>query len=227
MYFLDQSPLLKAPFAVDKLSWRIGNKTNWDSVNKRPRDPNKPVKANMLVYIDARDVQDRLDEVCGVHWSNDFKEVNGRVVCNLTLWDVTRSDGAGDTDFEAEKGGLSDAFKRAAVMFGIGRYLYNAKNFNTSVTYEENDNDFTIVEKAKEVLKPIAMQLGRPVQTYQYWLEGIDWINHPIDLKVKLPLIKKYMERENWNQGQIETIKKHIEEKKKMLKEMEENGIKK
>ncbi len=126
---------LKAPFPVEKLSWRIGNKSNWDKTNNRPRDPSKPVKANMLVYIDARDVQDRLDEVCAGLWNCDFKEVNGRIVCNLTIGKITRSDGAGDTDFEAEKGGLSDAFKRAAVMFGVGRYLYNAKNFNTWVEY--------------------------------------------------------------------------------------------
>ena len=49
---------LKAPFPVDKLSWRIGQK-NKDKT-----------KAMMLVYIDSRDVQDRLDEVCGLNWSD-------------------------------------------------------------------------------------------------------------------------------------------------------------
>ena len=68
----DLLTLLKAPFPVDSLSWRIGNKTNWDKKNKCIIDPKKPVKANMLVYIDARDVQDRLDEVCGCSWSNNF-----------------------------------------------------------------------------------------------------------------------------------------------------------
>lgn len=38
---------------------------------------------------------------------------------------VTKSDGAGDTQVEGDKGAISDAFKRAAVKFGVGRYLYD------------------------------------------------------------------------------------------------------
>ena len=38
---------------------------------------------------------------------------------------VWRSDGAGDTQFEADKGAISDSLKRAAVSFGIGRHLYD------------------------------------------------------------------------------------------------------
>jgi hypothetical protein len=49
------------------------------------------------------------------------------VYCNSGEW-VWKADGAGDTDFEAEKGALSDAFKRAAVRFGVGRYLYDLKS---------------------------------------------------------------------------------------------------
>lgn len=37
---------------------------------------------------------------------------------------VTKWDGAENTDVEAVKGGLSDSMKRAAVQWGIGRYLY-------------------------------------------------------------------------------------------------------
>ena len=208
---------LKAPFPVEKLSWRVGNKSNWDNQNKRPKDPSKPVKANMLVYIDSRDVQDRLDEVCAGLWSCDFKEVNGRIVCNLTIGKVTRSDGAGDTDFEAEKGGLSDAFKRAAVMFGVGRYLYNAKNFNTWVEYGKDDNDYTIVEKAKEVLKPVAQQLGIPVQTYEYWLGRIDWADDMILLKGVVKNARNAAKREGWNTGKLETMAKHIKAKENEL----------
>jgi hypothetical protein len=38
---------------------------------------------------------------------------------------VTKWDGAENTDIEAVKGGLSGAMKRAAVQWGIGRYLYD------------------------------------------------------------------------------------------------------
>ena len=217
---------LKAPFPVEKLSWRVGNKSNWDNQNKRPKDPSKPVKANMLVYIDSRDVQDRLDEVCAGLWSCDFKEVNGRIVCNLTIGNITRSDGAGDTDFEAEKGGLSDAFKRAAVMFGVGRYLYNAKNFNTWVEYGKDDNDYTIVEKAKEVLKPVAQQLGISVQTYEYWLGRVDWADDIILLNFVAKNAHNAAKREAWNTGKLETMKEHIEKKRKELKKDKQDGQK-
>ena len=217
----DVFTLLKAPFPVESLSWRVGNKSNWDKVNKKPKDPNKPVKAQMLVYIDARDVQDRLDEVCslcGTHWQNDFKEVGGRLICNLQIGTVKRTDGAGDTDFEAEKGGLSDAFKRSAVMFGVGRYLYNAKYFNTWLQYEDGETDFDMPNKAKEMFKDIAISLGKPVQTYNYWTEIIDGAPDEDSLKGVVGLARMYAKRENWSTGNMETFKQHIEKKKKELK---------
>lgn len=223
--------LLKAPFPVDSLSWRVGNKSNWDKVKKCPKDTNKPVKAQMLVYIDARDVQDRLDEVCD-NWMNDFKEVNGRLVCNLTINGITRTDGAGDTDFEGEKGGLSDAFKRSAVLFGVGRYLYNAKNFNTWIKYEKKENgemetDFDMPKKAKEELADVARQLGESVKTYHYWLNLIDSAETKEDFERIRLVAGKYAKREDWSAGNIETFKKHIEEKKKEFEKDKEDGIKK
>lgn len=213
----DLLTLLKAPFPVDSLSWRIGNKTNWDKKNKCVIDPKKPVKANMLVYIDARDVQDRLDEVCGCNWSNNLKEVSGRMICEITINGITKSDGAGDTDFEGEKGGISDAFKRSAVMWGVGRYLYNAKNFPTLIEYKEKDTDLTIVKRAKEELKDVARQLGLPVQTYHYWLNEVDRCpDSQLDMIVEQA--RKYAKREEWNTGSLETFKKHVEDRKKEKK---------
>lgn len=226
---LDDLILFKAPFPVESLSWRVGNKSNWDKVNKKPKDPNKPVKAQMLVYIDSRDVQDRLDEVCeicDILWENDFKEVGGRMVCNLTILEpvsgyrITRTDGAGDTDFEAEKGGLSDAFKRAAVMFGIGRYLYNAKNFNTWIEYGEKDTDITIAQKAKEQLRDVAISLGKPVQTYHYWLDMVDNCSS-VDFDRIVELARMYAKRELWSTGNLETFKEHVEKRKKEFKDDE------
>lgn len=213
--------LLKAPFPADSLSWRIGNKSNWDKTKKCPIDKSKPVKAQMLVYIDARDVQDRLDEVCGCNWSNNLKEVAGRMVCEITINGITKSDGAGDTDFEGEKGGISDAFKRSAVMWGVGRYLYNAKNFNTSLEYGEKDNDYTIVKRAKEEFRGIARQLGLSVQTYHYWLDKIDTLEFDDvdDLNEIVEQARKYAKREEWNTGNMETFKKHIEQRRAELKE--------
>lgn len=86
--------------------------------------------ARALAYIDARDVMDRLDSVCGPeNWQAEYNETpKGRVICRIGIraddgW-VWKSDGAGATQVEGEKGGISDALKRAAVAWGVGRYLY-------------------------------------------------------------------------------------------------------
>lgn len=109
---------LRAPFAPHEHSWRA------QSVAR------SGTSAQALCYITARAVQNRLDDVCGpAGWESEFAETaSGRVVATIridmgTRW-VAKSDGAGATAMEGEKGGLSDAFKRAAVMWGIGRYLY-------------------------------------------------------------------------------------------------------
>lgn len=110
---------LCAPFGSEEIDWRIGS-TNKDKT-----------QGMALAYLDARAVMDRLDRVCGPDgWQCNYSHgLNGSIVCNLAVrfgehW-VWKADGAGETDFEAEKGALSDAFKRAAVRFGIGRYLYD------------------------------------------------------------------------------------------------------
>ena len=109
---------LAAPFPPEIISWRVGS-TNQDKT-----------RGMALAFIDARDVQDRLDEVCGTDWAcNHVPAEGGKVTCSIGIkldgeW-VWRSNGAGNTDFEGEKGSYSDAFKRAAVMWRVGRYLYD------------------------------------------------------------------------------------------------------
>lgn len=113
---------LKAPFDTRHIHWRPGATT---------KDKTKCIA---LAYIDARDVMIRLDEVCGPeNWQNKYSHVGQHgVVCEIGIkvgdhW-VWKANGAGESAIEAEKGALSDAFKRAAVMWGIGRYLYMLPN---------------------------------------------------------------------------------------------------
>jgi hypothetical protein len=90
-----------------------------------------------LVYIDARQVMNRLDEVFDVGgWQAHYEHIGGRMICKLSCligdkW-VTKSDGAGDTNIEGDKGGISDALKRAGVLWGIGRYLYYPSAFDSN-----------------------------------------------------------------------------------------------
>ena len=101
---------------------------------KKPFDlsrvkPRKGHGGGTLHYIDARDVMYRLDDVVGpLNWQDSYKEVMGRIICTLSVrfgdeW-ISKEDGAGDTKIEGDKGGISDAFKRAACRWGVGRYLY-------------------------------------------------------------------------------------------------------
>src|SRR5215469_1166730 len=91
-------------------------------------------RALALAYVDARVVQSRLDEVLGVDgWQDDYECLpDGSVVCRLRLrlgdeW-ITKMDVGGPSEQPDEgdrrKAAFSDALKRAAVKFGIGRYLY-------------------------------------------------------------------------------------------------------
>src|SRR4051794_880883 len=86
-------------------------------------------KALGLPYIDARSVMRRLDAVVGpANWSFDFDVVSpdGKMVKGrLAVLGVTKCDaGEASTEDEILKSAVSDALKRCAVHFGIGRYLY-------------------------------------------------------------------------------------------------------
>lgn len=120
---------LRAPFPPDRISWRVG-------ATKADRS-----QGLGLAYIDARDVMHRLDEVCGPLWQCEYTSMtNGTCCCRIGIklgseW-IWRSNGAlnvadsdkPDAQEMAEKGSYSDAFKRAAVLFGIGQYLYDLDN---------------------------------------------------------------------------------------------------
>ena len=95
----------------------------------------KTGKALAAAYITNRAIMDRLDEVCGpANWKNEYQPgPGGGVICGISIrvplgdgtseW-VTKWDGSENTDVQAVKGGLSTSMRRAAVQWGIGRYIY-------------------------------------------------------------------------------------------------------
>ena len=108
---------LKQPFDPSVIHWRVGATTG---------DKSKGIG---LAYIDARDVMKRLDDVCGDNWQVEYPfEGCCRIGIKIDNDWVWRSNGAGETQVEGEKGRYSDAFKRAAVLWGVGRYLYYLPN---------------------------------------------------------------------------------------------------
>ncbi len=87
-------------------------------------------QATCVAYIDSRDVQDRLDEVCGPErWQRDHKEIKGNLFAGIGIkiedeW-VWKWDCGTESREDKEKGESSDSFKRAAVLWGVGRFLYS------------------------------------------------------------------------------------------------------
>ena len=116
---------LKEPFPAEDIEWRL----------QSCGEKNGKFWGKALAYITSRAVQERLDEVCGPdNWKTSIEKTSDTYLCTLSIrvkhedgtyeW-ISRTDGADATDIEPVKGGISGAIKRAAVHFGIGRYLYN------------------------------------------------------------------------------------------------------
>ena len=87
-------------------------------------------KAQCVAYISSRDAMDLLDEVVGAgNWQDKYETVNGLLFCSIGIkvdneW-VWKGDTGVESNMEKEKGHSSDAFKRAGVKWGIGRFLYS------------------------------------------------------------------------------------------------------
>jgi hypothetical protein len=120
---------LAAPFHSYYVGWKA-QATNRDKT-----------RALAVAYIDARTVMDRLDQVVGPgNWSDTYRLVSAgdgefAVECTLALFGVSKSDiGTADEDDDSStdrrsaasvsKSAYSDALKRAAVKWGIARYIY-------------------------------------------------------------------------------------------------------
>lgn len=124
---------MTTPLTREQLALALAEPFHPAEVKWKPQS----VKGNRcmaLAYIDARHVMDRLDAVMGLgEWRDEYTILSdGSVQCRLSLriggeWvyheDVgSRSEQPDDGD--KMKSAFSDALKRAAVKFGVGRYLY-------------------------------------------------------------------------------------------------------
>ncbi|PEU18139.1 MULTISPECIES: Rad52/Rad22 family DNA repair protein [unclassified Bacillus (in: firmicutes)] len=129
---------LSEHFAFDEISWRVVNVFDYRGAKRGFIAP----------FVSSRTIQDRLDEVFGIDaWQVSYERWSEKAVkCRLSVlidgkW-IYKEDGSEETDFNAVKGGFSSSFKRAAVLFGIGRYLYNAENVIVDLTTDRrNPND--------------------------------------------------------------------------------------
>lgn len=138
---------LRKPFHPSVITWKPGAVAHSGD------------KALAMAYADLRAYQDRLDEVCGLNWSVSYTPWGDRIICHLTITGITRSS-TGEPDSQAERNEIAgtateaQSFKRAAAMFGLGRYLYNLP----SVWVEYNKEHRTFTDKGKARLDQLIAQ---------------------------------------------------------------------
>ena len=102
---------LSQPFEPQHIQYRAGVVSN----DKK--------RAQALPYAEPRVYEDRLNQVCPEAWSVSFAPWGERIICSLTIHNITRSS-TGESD-QAGTTAEAQAFKRACSKFGLGRFLYS------------------------------------------------------------------------------------------------------
>jgi hypothetical protein len=118
--------ILKKPLVRDQIDFKVAQVT---------QGKDGAVWASILAYKDARVDMQVLDEAVGqMNWQVQYqRDSKGVLQCSIGIWDfdsnksqwVWKTSNGTESDYEAEKGEYSDAFKRAGFMWGIGRQLYD------------------------------------------------------------------------------------------------------
>lgn len=126
--------------------------------------------ATCVAYIDARDVMNILDEVVGAeNWQSDFKEIKGNLYGGLGLringeW-IWKWDCGTESRTDGEKGESSDAFKRAAVKWGVGRFLYDIPIQFVKTNEIKNDKNYPYpVDDKGNKLRDLSLHLNKNVK---------------------------------------------------------------
>lgn len=113
----------------------------------------------LLLYKTARVDMQVLDETFGYDkWCCDYKIINDVLYCGIGVflnnqwvwkWDCgieSRGDGEGNE----KKGQASDAFKRAAVKWGVGRELYSAPFIWVKVPVTQSGDKYYLANKYEQ-----------------------------------------------------------------------------
>lgn len=129
---------LQTPFYADEIEWRLQQSGLYGD----------KVWSIAIPYVQSRPIMDRLDEIFNpLGWRVSYREwKEDKQICCIEVFDedknqwIAKEDGAEDTKIESTKGGLSASFKRAAVAWGIGRYLYRMNTEYVECQFEKPAN---------------------------------------------------------------------------------------
>lgn len=116
---------LSEPFGPEEVRWRI---------LQSGKSAEGRIWARVVSYVDRASIEDRLDQAAGPEgWKCSYERQGDAIVCTLAIrteegW-IEKSDAAGLREQEedgqdAVKTAYTEAFKRAAVKWGIARELY-------------------------------------------------------------------------------------------------------
>lgn len=112
-------------------------------------------KALLIQYLQHTDVYNRLEEVDPA-WSCEtgqpqFVDKTIAIPMKMTVKGVTRENVGEGSDY---KSAYSDAIKRAAMLFGVGRYLYDAQQ--VWVPYNEQTDKYKkwTIQEFKKISQP-------------------------------------------------------------------------
>lgn len=129
-----------------------------DEIEVRPQSI-KNGKATLLLYIDSRAVVNLLNETVGnMNWQSEFYDADGQIFGKISIYDedrniwVSKSDVGSESNVEAEKGKISDTYKRVLSRWGV-QELYTAPRITidddgygnsgykvSHIQYDENRN---------------------------------------------------------------------------------------
>jgi hypothetical protein len=168
--FREAAPFLRRPFTAAAVRFRILT--------------TRGERSRCAAYIDARLAIERLNTVIPHRWEHDFVPVQGGMMCSLMVCGMQRRDvgwskGVGsDMDLKAL---YSDAFKRAAVHFGIGTSLYAIPN----LYIDQRQGHFKISKNAQGKETPYMTDSGEAFlrKVYAKWLDdhGRQAFGEPLD----------------------------------------------
>ncbi|WP_131099838.1 Rad52/Rad22 family DNA repair protein [Bacillus sp. SYJ] len=137
---------LQAEFPFEQLGWKVTN--TFESQGR--------FFAYVAPFVDARAIQDRFDEVFGIdNWQVSYEKWGEKATkCTISVflnerW-ISKEDGSEESDYSSVKGGFSNSLKRAAVLWGVGRYLYNVKPTKVELSTRSNGPNSIYVSYQKK-----------------------------------------------------------------------------